>query len=283
MFQAQSGPCTSTTKHAAKRPSCGSVARYTRRQAATSTTLTLIVHIQDDGVDFLTTHWGCGHIPMRLSHNIPLTKFKCIWLQVRASQDQAKHIAHIRRNLIDFYSILCHLESLRCLRVDFWDSCHHRTSLPLGPGGATNIQGGIRVITSDVESLVDRWRISKESAERHTWRAVNSTGPPSTLTDIDLVLQPLSLLRNVADCQIYLTPELQKIPSLIDLVANYKRTSQSKVELTMEDLQLVHDTSEDLYWLRWHHFRHLLPTEQERMNHLLRKTERWHSIPVAPQ
>ena len=68
--------------------------------------LTMIVHIEDDGVDFLTTHWGCGSVKGCLDTNIPLHKFRCVWLQVQASYDQPKHLVHVRRNLVDFCSKL---------------------------------------------------------------------------------------------------------------------------------------------------------------------------------
>lgn len=88
--------------------------------------LTIIVHIEDDGINFLSTHWGCGCLDGCVSTMIPLHKVKCVWLQIRSSCDQPRHLVHVRRNLIDFCKAICLLESLKCLRVDFWDSYHYQ-------------------------------------------------------------------------------------------------------------------------------------------------------------
>ncbi|CAD6587385.1 MAG: hypothetical protein ASARMPRED_003079 [Alectoria sarmentosa] len=244
--------------------------------------LTVIVHIEDNGVDFLTAHWGCGCVEGCLDTNIPLHKFRCVWLQVQASYDQPRHLVHVRRNIVDFCSMFYRLESLKCLRVDFWDSSHCQAGTRWGFEEPTSIQGGVEVATKDLEDLMEYVGYDEKTVEQQIWRAANSTGTALVSTDIELILQPLKLLRNVSSCQIFLNPHLQEHTSLVELVASYKEMIESKEELVLEDLMLVHATSEDLYRLaRSVHgegLYHLHSTEKERMESLLWRTRKWHSI-----
>ena len=150
----------------------------------------------------------------------------------------------------------------------------------------TSIQGGVKVATKDLEDLMEYTGDDENTIEKQTWRAANSTGTALVSTDIELILQPLKLLRNVGCCQIFLNPHLQEHTSLVELVAGYKGMIESKEELLLEDLMLVHATSEDLYRLaRSVHgdgFYHLHSTEQERMESLLWQTRKWHSIRSEP-
>lgn len=150
----------------------------------------------------------------------------------------------------------------------------------------TSVQGSVEVTTIDVEHLTDHGSYTKETIERRLWRAANSTGTALFATDIELIMQPLALLRNVSKCQIYLNPRLQEKMPLMELVAYYKKIIESKEQQILEDLKFVHETSEDLYRLarsiHGQSFSGLRPTEQERMEDLLWQTRRWHSMRAAP-
>ena len=248
--------------------------------------LTVIVHIESDGVNFLTMHWGCGEVARCMLTSFPLHKSKCVWLQVHASYDQPKHLAHVRINLLDFCCILYQLESLNDLRVDFWDYCHCREGTMMGFEEPTGVQSCIKVATKDTEYLIADQEYTTETAERKTWRAANSTGTALVATDIELILQPLKLLRNVKSCRIFLNPKLQENTSLVELTARYKEIIESKREHTLEDLKFVHETSEDLYRLaRSVHgeiFCISLFTATERMESLLWHTRKWHSMEAEP-
>ena len=207
--------------------------------------MTVVVEILDDGVNFLTTHWGCGRIYEGSFADFPFHKTKCVWLQVKALQDQQKHLVHIRRNLIDFCGAIYQLESLKCVRVDFWDPCHYQANSMWGFEEPTSVQGGVNMGTKDINYIMEQFQCTQEIAERHTWRAASSTGTLSAATDMELILQPLKLLRNVGKCQIFLNPQLQKNKSLVELVNRHKETIESQMPHTPEDLLLVRKDSED--------------------------------------
>lgn len=237
--------------------------------------ITVIVHVEKDGVNFLTTHWGCG-VLVDCFFDIPLQKAKRVWLQIHGSSNQARELVHVRRNLKDFCSTLYQLESLKSLRVDFWDSCHFRAGTQMVFEEAiTTIQGGIPTTTIDTKDLYPRREDLGETSEWCLWRMGNSTGSTMASTDMELILQPLRLLRNVGDCQIFLNVHLQNDAGLMEMVAHCKEVIESTWRHTIEDIRLVHDTSEELGF-------YCFPdTAQGRMDSLLWQTRRWHSIQVV--
>ena len=240
--------------------------------------LTVIVHV-DDGVGFLKTHYGCGTLAHR-SFNIPLQKVKRVWLQIHGSFDQARNLAHVRRNLKAFCVTLYQRDRLKSLRVDFWDSRHWRVGARKSVREKIiTIQGGIPTTTIDAEDFVPRPEVFAKTFEQYLWGTGISTGCTMVGTDIELILQPLRLLRNVGDCQIFLNPHLQKDTRLVDMVAHCKELIESTRELTVEDLRLMHDTSEKLSRSGKCGICYLSNNDQESMDDLLWQTGKWHSMP----
>ena len=86
--------------------------------------LAIIVIVGDDGVSFLSSHWGSGEISGDFLTKIPFDKFKLVWLQIEAAFDQRKHLVHVHRNLLDFCDALCQTDLPKCLRVDLFDARH---------------------------------------------------------------------------------------------------------------------------------------------------------------
>ena len=246
--------------------------------------LTVIVKIDAAGVDFLSTRWGCICLGRDLFTGFPLQKTGCVWLQVRASNDHPRHIVHIRRNLLDLCGALYQVESHKGIRVDLWDSYHGQASAWRGYWEPTGVQGGVPVVTKTIEHIMHTEACTKEVAEKRRWGTRNSTGTALVATDVELVLQPLKLLRNVKDCQIFLNPAVQANTLVVSLVARHKEMVEGVEELKLEDLQLVHDTSEDLYRLAETDSGEgidLESAEHERMEKLLWQTRKWHSFQAA--
>ena len=226
--------------------------------------MTVIAHIREHGVDFLSNHWGCCSLPEDDFADVPLHKFKCVWIQVHASYDQRKHLVHVRRNLLDFCLSLSQRRSLKHVRVDFWDARHCLRGGMSGFYEATGVQGGVEVATKDVQDIMDIEEDPEGPAERLIWRAENSTGTRLAATDMELILQPLKLMRNVKNMQIYLNPYLQEHALLREMVAECKALIESTKEHTLEDLKLIHDTSEAL-----EHFWDTVSLKEERLETLL--------------
>lgn len=247
---------------------------------------TLMVSVGDDGVNILSRHWGCGEILRGSLNEIPFDRFKRVWLQIQAAIDQRKHLVDVRGNLLDFCIALCQTDPLKSLRVDLFDSRHWEAGW-FDLHEATSVQGGIKMITKDVEYIMRRYSCTQEIAEREIWRAVNSTGTSLAATDIEAILQPLKLLRGVERCQIFLNPHLQNDNSLVELATLHEEIVQSKGDLTLADLTSVHDMSEELYRLASTFTRTLLliyyhPEKQKRIEHLLWQTRKRHKLPCAP-
>ena len=264
----------------ANRQLCGEMTSYLYDR------LTLIVVIGCDGVNVLTNHWGCGRISDCSLSDVPFHRFKCVWLQVEASHDQSKDLVHIRRNLLDFCGILSRSESPKRMRVDFWDSRHHQAGKVLGFEESTGVQDGVKMTTIDLSDVIDYKDCTEEFTESGIWRAANSTGTALVETDIEAILQPLKILRDVKRCQIFLNPHLREDKSLVELVALHEKIVQSKEEITLEDLKAVHELSEDLYQLaemtHEEKFAYILSTDEERMGKLLWQSRKGHKLPFAP-
>ena len=209
---------------------------------------TIMVSVGDDGVNFLSTHRGCGEMSRNSLIEIPFHKFKLVWLQVEAAFDQRKHLVHVRRNLLDFCTALCQTDPPKCLRVDLFDARHWDAGTTLHFHETASIQGRVRVVTEDVENSMRRPDAfcTEEIAEKQIWRAANSTGTSLAATDIEVILQPLKLLRGVKRCQISLNPHLQSNDLLRELAARHEEIVQSKRDLVLADLKSVHDMSEEL-------------------------------------
>ena len=187
--------------------------------------LTIAARIRDDGVNFLRYHYGCGCLayPLCQLANVPFSKFKCVWLKIEASTNQPKHLVNVRRNLLDFCGVLYQQETLKCVRVDLWDVCNSPIGVPNGMDQRHNYY--IIYPECPEGDLIGK-----------TWRAANSTGTNMVATDIELILQPLKLLRNVSSCQIFLSRHLQHDLWSRDLVARHKEIIESK---TWYNLMLV--------------------------------------------
>ena len=250
--------------------------------------LTIVVSVGCDGVDLLSSHWGCGEISGSLFTEIPFNKFKLVWLQIEAGWDQRKHLVHVRHNLLDVCGVLCQLVSPKCVRVDLFDDRHWEADTTFDFHEPTSVQGGLEMVTKDVEYIMRRrhHECSEEVAERKIWRAANSTGTSLAATDIEVILQPLKLLRGVKRCQIFLNPHLQSHDSLVKLAASHEEIVQSKRDLTLADLESVHDVSEELYrlaaFVHNENFFFFHPLKQKRMEHLLWQPRKWHKMPCAP-
>ena len=249
---------------------------------------TIMVSVGDDGVNFLSSHRGCGEMSKSSLIEFPFHKFKLVWLQIEAAFDQRKHLVHVRRNLLDFCTALCQKDPPKCLRVDLFDAHHWDTGTTLHFHETTSVQGGVKVVTEDVENVMRRshgfW--TDEIAERQIWRAANSSGTSLAATDIEVILQPLKLLRGVKRCHVFLNPYLQSNDSLRELAARHEEIVQSKRDLTLAGLKSVHDMSEELSRLAVsiHDERiiDLHPIEQKRMEQLLWQTRKWHKLPCVP-
>ena len=250
--------------------------------------LTIIVGVGCYGVDLLSNHWGCGEISGSLLTKIPFDKFKLVWLQIEAGWDQRKHLVHVRHNLLDVCGALCQVDSPKYVRVDLFDDRHWEAGTTLDFHEPTSVQGGLKMVTKDVEYIMRRRYCegTKEIAERQIWRAANSTGTSLVATDIEVILQPPKLLRGVKRCQIFLNPHLQSDDSLVKLAARHEEIVQSKRDLTLADLESVHDMSEELYrlaaFIHDENFFLFHPSKQKRMEHLLWQTRKWHKMPCAP-
>ena len=242
---------------------------------------TIVVIVRASGVNLLKSHWGCGRLRARSLIDIPFDKFKLVWLQIEAPFDLRKHLVHVRRNLLSFCTALCQTDSPKCLRVDLFDACHRDESKSLE---SIHVQGGVKIVTEGIESLIDRsWGCTKEITENQIWRAANSTGISLAATDVEVILQPLKLLRGVQRCQIFLTPHLQRDNSLADLTALHEEIVRSKRDITLTDLTSVQNVSEVLYnlaafnqdekFISFHH------KGQKRMERLLWQTRKWHRLP----
>ena len=247
---------------------------------------TLVVSVDDDGVNLLSSHWGCGEMSKKSLKEIPFNKFQGVWLQIQATLDQRKHLNDIRRNLLNFCIVLCQTDPLKGLRVDLFDS-RHCDAGRLDPHEATYDQGGVKMITRDIEDIMRRYSCTQEIAERETWRAVNSTGTSLAATDIEAIVQPLKLLCGVERCQIFLNAHLQSDKSLVELATLHEDVVQSKGDLTLADLTSVFELSEELYRLASTLTRRALlvyyNTEKEkRMEHLLWQTRKRHKLPCTP-
>ena len=247
---------------------------------------TIVVSIRDDGVSLLANHWGCGRITGSSLRNIPFHKFKLVWLHIEAASDLRRHLVHVRRNLLDLCMAFCQTEPPKCLRVDLFDACH-RDALDSLESESTHVQGGVKMVTKGIESLIDGPSgCTKKRAERQIWRAANSTGTSLVATDVEATLQPLKLLRGAQTCQIFLNPHLQSDKSLVALTALYEEMIRSKRDIPLTDLTSVHDVSEELYrsaaldhcesFVLFHH------EGAKRMEHLLWQTKKWHKLPCAP-
>ena len=250
--------------------------------------LTIMVSIGCDGVNLLSSHWGCGEISGSLLPEIPFDKFKLVWLQIEAGLDQRKHLVHIRHNLLDFCGALCQVDLPKCVRVDLFDRRHWEAGRTFDFHEPTSVQGGVKMVTKDVEYIM-RCRYSEcteEVAERQIWRAANSTGTSLVATDVEVILQPLKLLRGVKRCQIFLNPHLQSDDSLVKLAARHEEIVQSKRDLTLADLESVRDMSEELHrlaaFIHDEKFFFFHPLKQKRMEHLLWQTRKWHKLPCTP-
>ena len=128
-----------------------------------------------------------------------------MWLQIVAALDQRMHLVHVRRNLLGFCGGLRQTDPSKCLRVDFFNASHWEAGTPLAFGEPTSVQVGVKVITKDIEYMMYRpYSCTEELAERQIWRAASSTGTSLLATDIEVILQPLKLLRGVKQCQIFL-------------------------------------------------------------------------------
>ena len=247
---------------------------------------TLVVSVGEDGINLLSSPWGCGEISRKLLKELPFNKFKLVWLQIQAAIDQRKHLVDVRRNLLDFCIALCQGDPLKSLRVDLFDSRHWDAGC-LDLHEVTSVQGGVKMVTKDIEYIMRRYDCSQEIAEGKIWRAVNSTGTSLAATDIEAILQPLKLLRGVERCQIFLNPHLQSDNSLVVLANLHEQIVQSKGDLSLADLTSVHDMSEELYRLASTFSRTILfvyyhPEKQKRMEHLLWQTRKLHKLPCAP-
>ena len=98
------------------------------------------------------------------------------------------------------------------------------------------------MFTKDVEYIMRRpYSYTEEISERQVWLATNSTDISLVATDIEVILQPLKLLRGVKRCQVCLNPHLQSENSLVELATPHEEIVQSKRDLTLADLKSVHD------------------------------------------
>lgn len=235
--------------------------------------LTIIIHIDSDGIHFLRTRWGCGTLD-GCCFSIPLQKMKFVWLQIHPCSDDLECLVYVRLNLISFCSTLYQLDSIRSLRIDFWDPGHD-LGMHVSSDETTANRGGVPTASKYAEYRSLARGYGEENADGHLWGTSNSTG--STM----VMLQPLRLLRNVGHCEIHLNPRLEKDETIMDMVGGCNEVITSTQELTIEDLKLVHDTSEELYRtknFRWAYLAYKRDQGQQRLDNLLWQTRRWHSI-----